>query len=408
MLLSLVGLIYALQLASLFSNSFAMAEDIDFKSGQKDHDLLIMFLERFVQLSTKPALLDDTNSDIEFATKVVKHSMEPMDTEMLHTGSLAEGVAATYTKPTVIGLSAVYSPESDLMTVVKIQDVLHDSDYTYKLEVVEAQPCFVIIRLSGDRTNVPDLEYAYKNSYRKFAPAAIMSTSPYKLLGSSLLETGHGDVISPLLYLEYCKELFKRTLEQAWYTFEPINYGLQMKHYEVSIHGPAVKLTSTSLLSELLVYPKAESLKNPYSEEEERSMGQTDLDIVPAIHFPEWPSHAQEWTTRKRLWPTKQIVQEIVNGGVMVVCKTPPNGDPELQWRLSFSRAEVTLLADRSLPCRQHAHKIFKYIVKHIISPPKILNSYHCKTITLWASERIDPDSWTWDRLAHIVLGNIA
>lgn len=327
---------------------------------------------------------------------------------MLYTGSVAEGVSATYMKPTVIGLPAVYAPECDIMAVVKIEDILQNG-LKYKMRVWEDMPCFVSVVVLGNIEEAPQLMAVYKDNARVNSVFYYMyADNPYKLIGNILLE-GKADqpVISPRFFLEYCEEIVKRTVASSWMIFEPINYGFQTRQHKVSIHGPAIKLQSDSFLNTgMVIYPKIEGLDEPpYSEEEERNINQNDLDIVPSIKLPDWPKHATEWITRKRLWPCKQVINDIVSHGVMIVCKTPPSGDADLHWRLSFSRAEITLLSTPELPCRQHAHKIFKYIVKHAIRPAKILNSYHCKTVMLWASERTEAISWSWDRLGYMVLG---
>ena len=151
-------------------------------------------------------------------------------------------------------------------------------------------------------------------------------------------------------------------------------------------------------------YPKQ---TNPYCVEEDRRVNESDVDLVPALHLPEWPLVAQEWVGRDRKWPGPDLVNTIVSSGIMVVCKPPRGGNEMTDWRFSFSKAEVILLSDAELSCKQQAHRIFKYIVKHIATPPSVLNSYHCKSVTLWACERHLPSYWSWNNLAHCVLGRL-
>ena len=70
-------------------------------------------------------------------------------------------------------------------------------------------------------------------------------------------------------------------------------------------------------------------------------------DRVPSIHCPFWPSGADEWIQRPRHygWPTSREIANITNFG----CHLVPVGHPlsprkEMEWRISFSVAERTLV----------------------------------------------------------------
>jgi len=130
-----------------------------------------------------------------------------------------------------------------------------------------------------------------------------------------------------------------------------------------------------------------------------------EIDCVIAIKLPSWPSQAAKWPNRQRVWPSPQKVEEITSKGAMAVVKVPPGGDPNRDWRLSFSEAEIILVSDREAPCRQQAYRIFKYIIKQHVVPPAALTSYHLKTILLWISERFPPDYWSWENLSNCYLG---
>ena len=330
---------------------------------------------------------------------------------MLHSGSVPEGVSAPHIKPGNYDEPLTFSKECDIMAVIKIEDLVQSS-FKYQLRVLEEHPCFVSVILFGHTPEV-------KSSKISTRANPCHTSSSYQPFSDSLSKNLVGQlVISPNLYLKSSERLISTAVESL---FEPekdtFRYG--SINWKVSNHGPAVRLQCDSPYSDLtiLIYlaENASQAKtasqeekynqHAYSEQEGRNSNQNDFDIVPAIKIPTWPEQAAEWTLRERKWPSAEVVDGIISEGVMIVCKTPPGGDPDLHWRLSFSRAEVALLSTPELPCRQHAHKIFKYIIKHVISPPKVLNSYHCKTVMLWASERLPPDSWGWDRLGYVVLG---
>ena len=64
------------------------------------------------------------------------------------------------------------------------------------------------------------------------------------------------------------------------------------------------------------------------------------FDFVLALDWNEWPISAKEWITRPRKWQDQAVVTEVVNSGVYLVPKASKYGDPELEWRISFSKAE--------------------------------------------------------------------
>ena len=63
------------------------------------------------------------------------------------------------------------------------------------------------------------------------------------------------------------------------------------------------------------------------------------FDFVLALDWNEWPISAKEWITRPRKWPDQTVVAEVVSSGVYLVPKASKYGDPELEWRISFSKA---------------------------------------------------------------------
>lgn len=130
-----------------------------------------------------------------------------------------------------------------------------------------------------------------------------------------------------------------------------------------------------------------------------------DFDVVPAIRYRIWPNVANEWITRTRLWPSKEVVHDIVSKGILLVAKQPRGGSPHSDWRLSFSEAELMLVSSRDFPCRQQAYRIFKYSVKTALSQLPVISSYHLKTILLWVSEKVPVSYWTWENLSHCYLG---
>ena len=127
------------------------------------------------------------------------------------------------------------------------------------------------------------------------------------------------------------------------------------------------------------------------------------IDLVPAIECESWPSVAEEWITREREWLPKPIIDKIVKDGFYVVPKSSPGGDPKLEWRLSFSKAELTLAENRT-DVQKKCYYIFKSVVKENLDSD-IVSTYHLKTLMMWAIEQNPPEYWKENNVGQAVLG---
>ncbi len=128
------------------------------------------------------------------------------------------------------------------------------------------------------------------------------------------------------------------------------------------------------------------------------------IDIVPSISvIGSWPDQANEWITRKRQWPNSETVNHIMQAGFHLVCKTSPGGDPDLDYRLSFSGAELKLARSMTM-IQKEIFIAVKDIYHEAFQKPKVLYSYYLKTVFLWALERIPPSKWVWVYFGERVL----
>ncbi|KAH3890334.1 uncharacterized protein LOC127851551 [Dreissena polymorpha] len=143
-------------------------------------------------------------------------------------------------------------------------------------------------------------------------------------------------------------------------------------------------------------------------------------DIVPAFTIQGWPRVAEEWITRPRKWPSKNLVLNIIKTDCQIVAKRPLypnlNGDrnnedhsPETDendtcFRLSFSQCELALakqLSEVPLLC----WKILKAYQKAFLrTEPPVLTSYHWKTVLFFIREDTDDDFWCEGNLLNCVI----
>ena len=126
-----------------------------------------------------------------------------------------------------------------------------------------------------------------------------------------------------------------------------------------------------------------------------------EVDFVFSVKCAFWPEIAKSWIVRERPFdfPSHELCQEIASHGVHIVCKNYPNGDTRLNWRLSFSEAEIKLATMRSEK-QKLVYFIFKSIfyeqLKSICDEPTdtSLSSYCAKTIMMWACEKHALEFW--------------
>ena len=175
------------------------------------------------------------------------------------------------------------------------------------------------------------------------------------------------------------------------------------------IVGPAVRLICDPVNAELeypeIIYtcPEEDIEMETQAPDELRK---AEIDFVLAIPFSVWPHQAALWKARDRAWPEVSLIDEVLQGGYHVVPKSTTASHDELDWRVSFSRAEGVLL--RSIPkyswCKQ-CYRIFKCFIKYHLSQPNLISTYHCKTIFLWSLETYRPDTWVEANLGTRFLG---
>jgi len=150
-----------------------------------------------------------------------------------------------------------------------------------------------------------------------------------------------------------------------------LGYNLQTNH---ALHGPA--FTSSVVCS-----------------------GGNDLsvDYVHSLHCQEWPEVASGWIHRHRPsgCPSPQLIRDIAKQGCHVVPVSHRFSQwPSLEWRLSFSEAEVMLaLTLSSIPRRCYVFLKLLHIYKfkrHGVA----LVTYFLKTALFWICESISLSEW--------------
>ena len=133
------------------------------------------------------------------------------------------------------------------------------------------------------------------------------------------------------------------------------------------------------------------------------------IDLVMSMSSESWPACAREWETRTRKyqWPTKELIQDIVNSGFEVVpipSKVTLTSDADLEWRLSFRTAELKLVQSFN-DCQRYCFIGLKLIVKQVVKPKypdeDFLSSYIMKTVVFWLVEETHVSFWRKENFTH-------
>ena len=135
-------------------------------------------------------------------------------------------------------------------------------------------------------------------------------------------------------------------------------------------------------------------------------------DNVPSILCQFWPTSAAEWKDRPRHygWPSQRDREYIERFG----CHLVPIGHPlserkSLEWRLSFSIAERTLVWSfnhTQLQC----YAVMKLMLKEFVKTKcaekykSVLCSYFIKTFLFWQFEKMDRSFWRIENLIGCII----
>ena len=132
------------------------------------------------------------------------------------------------------------------------------------------------------------------------------------------------------------------------------------------------------------------------------------FDLVPAISCEGFPSIANNWGLRvkEQSWPPQEVISKILKAGFHLVPKPSKseNSDPSTMFRLSFNMAE-TLLAETLTLFQRECYRVFKmYFYEKLRREPKIITTYHLKTVFYWLLEETDANLWKSENRAHCCL----
>lgn len=115
----------------------------------------------------------------------------------------------------------------------------------------------------------------------------------------------------------------------------------------------------------------------------------------------QWPRTAQTWIARCHLkqWPSQVVISEIISNGchVMPIGSNSTTNERELEWRVSFSHAERTIVYSFN-HTQFLSYGILKIFSKELLSAATndtLICSYFLKTVLFWEIQNY-PESTFW------------
>ena len=115
------------------------------------------------------------------------------------------------------------------------------------------------------------------------------------------------------------------------------------------------------------------------------------IDIAPAILCDVPVDVKDAWLKRKRFWPDQRLVEKISSLHCYLLAKPHPHtANKLLEWRFSFSSAEL-LLSSAIKPWQKQTFMVVKALRRKYLQEPKLVASYHLKTVLFWVLESM-PD----------------
>ncbi|XP_061180401.1 uncharacterized protein LOC133188944 [Saccostrea echinata] len=115
-----------------------------------------------------------------------------------------------------------------------------------------------------------------------------------------------------------------------------------------------------------------------------------------ALHYPGWPSQAEEWRSRKRLqnWPSESTIEKVMSAGCHIVpsahCKSSQS---DIEWKISFSLAEKTLIIEELSDSQRQCFLLFNMLCVHVISEGMVTQQ-HIRSIFFYACENLGTSLW--------------
>ena len=291
-------------------------------------------------------------------------------------------------------------PDLDVMIFPTADELMIDD------ELIEycfpSNPLHVRIRGTGhpvlQSCLAENTEYVATLALKNFHPAIFGSVSVTNKAEDVFPST---NVVIPGLFLTVKNSMtspaIKITLDAQSYMRKSLNKLKLTLHKDYCKRGEEEPIVDCTCLS-------SEDENEYFCEHIESLLSQAKprTEFIPAFRCLTWPMVAQEWRERQRKWPSPDVVDKVIREGFHLVVKAPKNGgNPECDFRISFSHAEY-LLSQEINEIQRECYRCLKtYHRVYLSTEAKGLISFHLKNIFLRTIEETGGEMWIESRRAE-------
>ena len=210
----------------------------------------------------------------------------------------------------------------------------------------------------------------------------------------------------------YCIEECRAAIEALERLDDDFKYGilhvlLKYARKVKNVKFPSVNEGNVEMLKQAYTFFESSTKKEVDNKKDvvEKGRVRGSLDLVPGIACEGFPLIAKSWVARVagKDWPPEDVVEKILKAGFQLVPKSSKaaDNDTETSFRLSFNTAEE-LLALSLTKFQRECYRVLKMYYYEILKrDPKVLTTYHLKTVLFWVIESSSADIWIDHNRAH-------
>ncbi|XP_033758531.1 uncharacterized protein LOC117340864 isoform X2 [Pecten maximus] len=240
----------------------------------------------------------------------------------------------------------------------------------------------------------------------KFA-VSVQDKSPvqigYSLRKDKIASAGSMEVTPQVLVVYPYYRIIKRDSDQTSSQKDMVMETNGLHPGFIRLHYPIKSSTPRTSQGQLLVsylpnsYLDASSVRRDLGSFQIPQFLEENLSIGYALQGHFWPECASEWKSRDRPsgWPKPEFIKSIIDDGFLIIAVSHPHSNkPDLEFEISFAKAEKLLARKNMTKCQRNCFHIFKVLVDFHTRQTPLLSTNYLKMVFFYASEVVPRSQW--------------